>query len=142
MTKQRANERSGFNGGDLPSLYLERTSRLAFKAPLLLLAQRAFAQNPEDAAALGACAACSGVMILIPIVIIALNIALLIWVAKDAKSRGMDNAVVWMILVMCTSVIGLVIYLNSRPKGELTKCAKCGNNRLQTSARCPHCGND
>ena len=144
MTKQRASGESGFTGMGYKSLpFFARTSRLTLRASLLLLAQSAFAQEElEDAAALSACAACSGVMILIPIVIIALNIALLIWVAKDAKSRGMDNAVVWMILVMATSVIGLVIYLNSRPKGELVKCAKCGNNRLQTSARCPHCGND
>jgi hypothetical protein len=144
MTKQPASGESGFTGMAYQSLpFSVQMSKLALRAPLLLLAQSAFAQEElEDAAALSACAACSGVMILIPIVIIALNIALLIWVAKDAKSRGMDNAVVWMILVMCTSVIGLVIYLNSRPKGELIKCAKCGNNRLQTSARCPHCGND
>jgi hypothetical protein len=144
MTKQRASGESGFTGMACRRLlFSARTSKLALRAPLLLLAQSAFAQEElEDAAALSACAACSGVMILIPIVIIALNIALLIWVAKDAKSRGMDNAVVWMIVVLATSVIGLVIYLNSRPKGELVKCAKCGNNRLQTSARCPHCGND
>ena len=47
--------------------------------------------------------------------IIALNIALLIWVARDAKSRGMDNAVIWMILVMLTGIIGLIIYLFTRP---------------------------
>jgi len=72
---------------------------------------------------------------------IALNIALLVWVARDAKSRGMDSAVLWMILVMVTGVIGLVIYLFSRPQGDLVKCIHCGNGRLQASAKCPHCGN-
>ncbi len=109
---------------------------------LLLPAQSAFAQSEmEDAAALGACATCSGVMLLIPIAILALNIYLLIWVAKDAKARGLDNAVVWMVVVMVFSLLGLVIYLSSRPKGELVACANCGNKRLQLSAKCPSCGN-
>jgi hypothetical protein len=80
-------------------------------------------------------------MIFIPIAFIALNIALLVWVARDAKSRGMDSAVVWMILVMFTSVLGLVIYIFSRPQGNLVRCPSCNNTRLQASATCPHCGN-
>jgi hypothetical protein len=76
----------------------------------------------------------------VPIVILVLNIALLVWVARDAKARGMDSAVLWMILVMFTSVIGLLIYIFSRPQGNLIRCANCGNNRLQASVKCPHCG--
>jgi hypothetical protein len=53
----------------------------------------------------------------------------------------MDSAVVWMILVMFTSVLGLVIYIFSRPQGDLIRCPSCGNQRLQASAKCPHCGN-
>jgi uncharacterized membrane protein YhaH (DUF805 family) len=119
-----------------------RRCNWSLKASLALLAQSALAQSTaDDAAALGACAACSGIAVLIPIAILALNIALLVWVAKDAKSRGMDNAVVWMVLVMVTSLIGLVIYILSRPKGELVQCASCGNSKLQSAAKCPHCGN-
>ena len=75
------------------------------------------------------------------VVFIVLNIALLIWVARDAKSRGMDSSVLWMFLVMFTSVIGLVIYLFSRPQGELVRCASCRGKRLRASAVCPHCHN-
>ena len=108
----------------------------------LVPAQRAFGQNElEDAAALGACATCSGVMLLIPIGILALNIYLLVWVSKDAKARGLDNAVLWMIVVLVFSLPGLLIYLLSRPKGELMACSTCGNKRLRTSAKCPSCGN-
>lgn len=110
---------------------------------LLLMAGSVLAQQsdgPNACAAAGGCGVCGSVFV-IPIVIIALDIALLIWVARDAKSRGMDNAVMWMVLVFFTSVIGLVIYIFSRPQGELIKCAHCGNNRLQASARCPNCGN-
>ncbi len=95
----------------------------------------------EGAAACAACSAIGGTMIIIPIVLFALNIALLVWVARDAKSRGMDSSVLWMVLVMFTSVIGLVIYLFARPQGELGQCEHCNNTRLQASAKCPHCGN-
>jgi TctA family transporter len=80
-------------------------------------------------------------MLLIPIVILVLNIALLVWVARDSKARGMDNSVVWVLLVLFTSVIGLIVYLFSRPPGILTPCRHCGNKRMETSAQCPHCGN-
>jgi hypothetical protein len=82
-----------------------------------------------------------GMIILVPIIYFALNIALLVWVARDAKARGMDSSVLWMILVMFTSVIGLGIYLLSRPQGNVTTCDSCGNKRLEASAQCPHCGN-
>ncbi len=95
----------------------------------------------EEAAACATCGACSGTMIVVPIVFFALNIALLVWVARDAKSRGMDSAVLWMILVMFTSVIGLLVYIFSRPQGDMIQCGSCNNKRLSASAKCPHCGN-
>jgi uncharacterized membrane protein YhaH (DUF805 family) len=115
--------------------------RLTF---LLGLAFRLSAQRPgrpgDDAAAAAGCFACGSIMIIIPIVIIVLNIALLVWVARDAKARGMDSAVLWMVLVMFTSVIGLIIYIFARPQGNLIQCPNCNNQRLQASVKCPHCG--
>lgn len=109
---------------------------------MLLLSQALWAQsNPDDAAAAAGCFGCGAFMIFIFIAILALNIALLVWVAKDAKNRGLDNAVLWMILVMFTGLIGLVIYILVRPPGNLIQCASCNNKRLQASAKCPHCGN-
>ena len=109
---------------------------------VLLLGTAAWAQSsgPSGPSAAGGCALC-GSLIFIPIAIVVLNIALLVWVARDAKARGMDSAVIWMILVMLTSVIGLIIYIFSRPQGNLIQCPHCHNNRLQASAKCPHCGN-
>jgi hypothetical protein len=95
--------------------------------------------SSEDAAAGAGCAGC-GLMVAIPIALIALNIALLVWVARDAKARGMDSAVLWMLLVMFTSLIGLLIYLFSRPQGQLAQCGQCGNFRLAAGVKCPHCG--
>ena len=94
----------------------------------------------DDANPFVACG-CLGFFGVLMVAILALNIALLIWVARDAKSRGLPNDIVWMILVMLTGVIGLIIYLFTRPQGNLVPCPHCGNKRLQVSAKCPHCGN-
>jgi hypothetical protein len=113
-----------------------------------LLAQRsspsdaAQAKAAADAAAASAgCLACGGGMIVLIVGSIVLSIALLVWVARDAKNRGMDNSVMWMILVFFTSFIGLIIYIFSRPQGNLVVCPSCKNKRLEVSAKCPHCGN-
>lgn len=89
---------------------------------------------PEEQA-LGACS----MFFWLIIGVIVLNIALLVWVAKDAKNRGMDSAVIWMLLVLFTGILGLVIYLLSRPKGELVLCKHCENKKLKYAKVCPHC---
>lgn len=101
-------------------------------------------QQREAEAAAAGCAVCGGsivFMVVAAIALIALNIALLIWVARDAKNRSMDSSVLWMFLVMFTGPIGLIIYIFSRPQGQLTQCASCNGKRLQASAKCPHCQN-
>ncbi len=70
-----------------------------------------------------------------------LSIVLLVYVARDAKARGMDNSVLWMLVVFFLNILGLIIYLASRPKGKLARCSSCNNKRLGASATCPHCGN-
>lgn len=117
-------------------------NKLLLTSSLLLLASAVWAQRnePSGAETAAGCAFC-GSLIFIPIAIFVLNIALLVWVARDAKARGMDSAVIWMILVMFTSFIGLIIYISSRPQGNLIQCQHCNNKRLQASAKCPHCGN-
>ena len=116
-------------------------------APVATIALAAFPfasfllwQRSDDASPLAACG-CLGFFGVVMVAILALNIALLIWVARDAKSRGMDNSILWMVLVMLTGIIGLIIYLLVRPQGNLVPCTHCGNKRLQVSAKCPHCGN-
>jgi hypothetical protein len=98
----------------------------------------------EEAAGMAACFGCSAFsfVILLSIVIgLVINICVLVWVARDAKSRGMDSAAIWMILVFFTGLFGLVIYIFSRPQGDLRQCGHCGNKRLASSASCPNCGN-
>lgn len=121
--------------------------------PLLMLAllpTAAYAQASQQSADDGgaACGACCGtfmgsVALMAGAVVVAifLQIALMVWVARDAKSRGMDSAVLWMVLVGGTSLIGLVLYIFSRPQGQMRRCDSCGNSRLAASKVCPHCGN-
>lgn len=99
-----------------------------------------FAQNGGNPGGGLAACGCCGTFIFIPIALLALSIALLVWVARDAKARGMDSAVIWMLLVFFLNLLGLVIYILSRPQGNLLPCPNCGNKRLQASVKCPHCG--
>lgn len=108
---------------------------------VLSLASTCLAQRrPHDAVNGLAGCGCCGTFIFIPIALSVLSIALLVWVARDAKARGMDSAILWMLLVFFLNLLGLVIYLFSRPQGNLVPCPNCGNKRLQASVKCPHCG--
>jgi uncharacterized membrane protein YhaH (DUF805 family) len=121
-------------------------TRFLSVASLTLLSQAYLGaqQSGDDAAAAAAgmlgCLGC-GTFALIPLILLVVQIVLLVWVARDSKSRGMDGAVIWMIFVFLVPIIGLVVYLFSRPQGNLKKCASCGNQRLEAAAKCPHCGN-
>jgi amino acid transporter len=99
-----------------------------------------YSNNDNGAAGCAACGGCGSGLIILAIAWIAFCIALLVFVARDAKARGMDSSVLWMLLVLFLGIIGLVIYLLARPKGNLIPCPNCGNKRLQASVKCPHCG--
>ncbi len=51
-----------------------------------------------------------GLICLIPLIIFIVIILLAIWVYRDAESRGMSG-VLWLIVVLVGSWIGLIIYL-------------------------------
>lgn len=97
-------------------------------------------RDPEMAANAAACGTTLLLMIAIPVVILIINVVLLVWIARDAKARGVDGAVIWMIFAFLTGPIAFSLYLMSRPGGRVIKCHKCGNGRLEVSAKCPHCG--
>ena len=108
---------------------------------LFLTGPLAFGQQMSDEEAAAACLGGCAFYAFMIIAGLVINIAILVWVARDAKSRAMDSSVIWMILVFFTGLIGLLIYILSRPKGELKECSSCGNKRLVASLKCPHCGN-
>lgn len=117
--------------------------RALMPVPLLAIAgSAALAQdnNPNPAAGIAGCAACGGGFIFLIVAIVALNVAILVWVARDAKARGLDNSILWMVLVFFTGLIGLLIYILARPQGNLVECPNCHNKKLQAAVRCPHCG--
>lgn len=100
--------------------------------------------DSEGAASCLACGTCGsfGVLtfVVIPVVIFILQIALLIWVVRDSKARSMDNPVVWMIVVFLVPLIGIVVYMFSRPQGTFEGCQHCSAQKLTTVLKCPHCG--
>ena len=100
-----------------------------------------FAQDDEATAAETAAgiAAMGGCMVFF-LILLAINVLILIWVYRDAKSRGVDNPVLWLVLVLFTGLIGLVVYLIVRPKGEKVVCPHCGKKRMVGLGVCPNCG--
>ncbi|MGZ4984737.1 MAG: hypothetical protein ACXWFY_01890 [Chthoniobacterales bacterium] len=113
--------------------------------PVLLLSLgvgNLLAQDSDTDKAAGAAGALIGGTCgcIVCLVVFAIWIALAVWVYKDAKSRGMDNAVLLTIVTIITGILGLIIYLLMRPKGNLVACPHCQKKRLEGSAKCPHCG--
>jgi cytochrome bd-type quinol oxidase subunit 2 len=100
----------------------------------------ALAQKMSDEEALATCGACGGTLLFLVVAVIVINVAILVWVAKDSKARGMGSSLGWMVLVLFTGVIGLIIYLLARPKGEMVLCDNCHNKKLKYLRQCPSCG--
>lgn len=94
-----------------------------------------------DVAGCFGCMAFSGFFVVLIVALVATWIMLLVWVARDAKNRGVENPVLWMLLVFFLHTIGLILYLLTRPGGNLIPCPSCGNKKLQYANVCPHCGN-
>ena len=122
-----------------------------------LLAQRAtpsvtpdYSPSAEDAAAAAAAATgiaglgfvCCFLYVLLIAVSVGAWIYTAIWIMKDAKARNSENAQLVTVLgwIPFTWVIGLIVHLVTRPKGNLVPCPKCGKKRLEGLATCPHCG--
>lgn len=95
----------------------------------------------DDAAGAAAGIAGLGCTCIIALVALGIQIAIAVWVYRDAKSRGMENAVLLTVLTVFTGLLGLLIYLLMRPKGILVPCPSCQKKRLEGSAKCPNCGN-
>jgi hypothetical protein len=125
---------------------------------LLLSTANLLAQSPspsstmsnEDAAAAAAAAtgaaglgiACCIAYFLCIALAIGAWIFTAIWIMKDAKARNSENAQLVTILgwIPATWVVGLIVHLVTRPKGNLVPCPHCQKKRLEGSAVCPHCG--
>lgn len=81
-------------------------------------------------AAFGAGVAVLVIFVIIIWLIIAILIA--IWVYRDAEKRG-ESGALWLIIVILTSIIGLIIWLIVRPPIG-------GKKSASSDRRCPNCG--
>jgi len=113
---------------------LKRTSVLFVLFALFVTPQLAFAQSGSgDDTILGVSyLLCCGAILL-------LNIALLVWVIKDAQNRG-ASAGAWVFIVFLFGLLGLLAYLVARPQGKLVDCPNCGRKKPIRDQVCPHCG--
>jgi putative membrane protein insertion efficiency factor len=97
---------------------------------------------PKDAGkAAAACGLGCVTTILFGLVSLAVHVFLIVWVFKDATARGDPNAVLWPILSFFFPLVGLIVYLAVRPKGDMSPCGACHKQRLSTLTVCPHCKN-
>src|SRR5947208_15732566 len=99
-----------------------------------------FADDP--AAACGAMGCGLFVWLIMMIVVFGISIAIIVfifkWIKKDATARGMPNAdtICWLALL---GLLGLLIYVLTRPQGTVMPCPHCGLPRSQNLPQCPHC---
>jgi len=101
----------------------------------------------EGAKEAGAAAAMCGATCIIGMiggaVYLGIKIFCMVWAFKDAKARGDQNAILWPLMIFfLTPMIGMIVYLMVRPKGELIPCPSCHQTRLETLTKCPHCNAD
>lgn len=127
------------------SLARKKRFSLASWTPLLSAALFLQVNDNNGGGAAVAGSACAGIgcfgAVVVMVGVLVVNVLILMWVKKDAEARGMENPLLWVIIVLFTGLIGLIIYLLVRPKGEMAVCASCGKKRMQGLAKCPSCGN-
>jgi len=114
------------DGVALGSLYLKRQA-----------ADREYYQEDERLNVLGAVAGAAAALSFT-----FLWILLPTWVYVDARERGVRRAPLFAFLTVISSLVGLVVYLISRPDdGKVLACPGCGRE-VNGGAFCPHCGRD
>ena len=104
---------------------------LAFAMSLLLPTSVLAQQGEGEGAMAGLC--------IVGLIVLAVNIAILVWVIKDAQARGTSPGA-WLVVVLLFGVLGLLAYLIARPKGKLVPCPECGKKKPIGDPICPHCG--
>lgn len=65
-----------------------------------------------------------------------------LWVKNDAAERGMDNPVIWALVVaLVPNLLGLIIYLVVRTNhGRTLPCVQCGYPIKDAASFCSRCG--
>lgn len=113
-------------GGALGSLYLKRD------AP-----EREWYRGDEGPEAVASVAGGAGAL-----AFTFLWILLPTWVYVDGTERGVRRAWLFAFLTVISSLVGLVVYLITRPEnGKTLTCPGC-SREVNGGAFCPHCGRD
>jgi len=83
-----------------------------------------------------------GFMVLALAFVIFMMVSLYRWAKEDAASRGMENPVVWgLIVALVPNLIGLIVYLVVRSMNQpAAVCGQCGRNVPKYAGYCPACG--
>ena len=64
------------------------------------------------------------------------------WVYVDARERGVRRAPLFAFLTVLSSLVGLVVYLISRPENVPTLACPGCSREVDGGTFCPHCGRD
>lgn len=72
----------------------------------------------------------------------AIHVFMMVFAYKDGKARGDQNAVLWLVLVFFFPLVGFIVYMIARPKGDLVPCPNCKQKKLDVLLKCPHCSAD
>ena len=110
---------------------------------ILVSAIAAFASPDDGAAACGVMGCGLVVWLVMMVVMLGIGVTVIVlifkYIKRDATARAMPNAnsIPWLALL---GLVGLVIYLLTRPQGEVLPCPHCNQGRMQGLPFCPHCG--
>ena len=73
------------------------------------------------------------------VVFLITSVAMLIWMAKDSRNRGMEGIASWIMPILFANILAFLVYFFSRPQGKLVNCRFCANRCLDNAQSCPHC---
>lgn len=101
----------------------------------------------RDAGEAGGAACLAGtlgcvIIIVTTLVGLAIEIFMMVYAYKDSMARGDKNAVLWVILIFFLHLVGFIVYMIARPKGDLVPCPNCHQKKLDILTKCPHCSAD
>lgn len=78
------------------------------------------------------------ILLFILAIIVVVTVIIFKFIKKDAIARGDNPSKAWFALL---GLLGLLIYVLTRPQGNVMPCPSCGKSRMQGLPRCPSCGN-